>query len=142
MSSAFSGTNRDVDLDILFMIIDPLAFWVVSGTDDNSYSRKSFPEGIMAKFNLDRDFNRFAGKEVDVVETVNNTKYGRVSSSSVVEPSPVVDELRAALDEAGFSLRLWLPGFAGTSDHRSNRVNVYVNKDADGRYRIGRFEIG
>jgi len=96
----------------------------------------------MAKFNLDTDFNRFAGKEVDVIETVKNTKHGRVSNSSVVEPSPVVDELRAALHEAGFSLRLWLPGLAGTSDHRSDRVNVYVNKDADGKYRIGRFEIG
>ena len=68
----------------------------------------------MAKFNLGTDFNRFEGKEVEVIETVNNTKHGRVSSSSVVEPSPVVDELRAALHEAGFSLRFWLPGLAGT----------------------------
>jgi len=96
----------------------------------------------MAKFNLDTDFHRFAGKEVDVIETVNDTKHGRVSSSSVVEPSPVVDELRAALHEAGFSLRLWLPGFAGTSNHRTDRVNVHVNKDADGKYRIGRYDIG
>jgi hypothetical protein len=96
----------------------------------------------MAKFNLDTDFNRFAGKEVDVIETVENTKHGRVSSMRVVEHSPVVDELRAALEEAGFSLRLWLPGLAGTSDHRTYRVNVHVNKDADGKYRIGRFDIG
>jgi hypothetical protein len=43
----------------------------------------------MATFNLDTDFNRFAGKEVDVIETFENTKYGRVSSMRVVDPSPV-----------------------------------------------------
>jgi hypothetical protein len=99
-------------------------------------------EKHMRKFNLGADFNRFAGKEVDVIETVQNTKYGRVISMRVVEPSPIVDELRAALDEAGFSLRLWLPGFEGTSDHRTDRVNVSVNKDADGKYRIDHFDIG
>jgi hypothetical protein len=31
---------------------------------------------------------------------------------------------------------------AGTSDHRTDRVNVHVNKDADGKYRIGSFDIG
>jgi hypothetical protein len=91
----------------------------------------------MTNFNTDLSdqFQRFAGKEVEVTETTHQTKCETITSTHLVEPSPIIEELKQAV--GGLELRLWLPGQMGTMDFRMDRLNVHVNKDADGKYRIG-----
>ena len=86
-------------------------------------------------------FNKFSGKEIDVVEVKGNNKYGFTYKDFSADKT--INELRSAVEEMGLRLRVWLPDSVGTMDYRENRVNVHVSKDADGKYRIGsRFKIG
>jgi hypothetical protein len=92
---------------------------------------------------LSGHFNRFAGKEVAVEETTHKTKYGTYVSAHLAKANPVVAELKQAIEDMGLHMRLWLPGSAGTCDFRMDRVNVHVEKEADGKYRIApRFDLG
>lgn len=85
----------------------------------------------MSQKNIASLFNKFAGKEVQVIKS-------RLAASN-----PVVDELKQAAEDAGLILRLWLPGTVGTRDYRTDRLNAHVNKEADGKYRIASdFDIG
>ena len=85
-------------------------------------------------------FDRFAGREVEVV--TNTPLPGRGASVKLNPQDEAVTELRKAVEDAGYSLRVWLPNTIGTMDYRTNRVNVSVNPDMKGVYRIGSFRIG
>lgn len=81
-------------------------------------------------------FNKFIGREVGVT-----TPEGRRSTIDAADP--VLSDLRKAAEKAGFSVRVWLPDSFGTCDFRENRLNVSVEKGADGKYRIADdFRIG
>lgn len=74
-------------------------------------------------------FNRFAGKEVQPPDAKNS--------------DTVIREMQKIASDNGFVLRVWFPGMGGTKDYRVGRINAYVEKGADGKYRVGnRFSIG
>jgi hypothetical protein len=103
----------------------------------------SFNFNSSVNFNLSAQFQRFAGKEVEVIETTHQTKYGPMISTHLVEPNPIIEELKQAVTDAGLKLRLWLPDRMGIMDYRTDRLNVHVGKEADGKYRISpAFTIG
>ena len=92
-------------------------------------------------------FNSFVGKEVAVTEQPYKIKFksGDIEGVSAIldENDPVVKELNEAVTKAGFGLRLWLPDTAGTCDWDETRVNAYVVKETDGKYRIqSNFSLG
>lgn len=92
---------------------------------------------------LTRNFNKFAGCEVNVTETTHDTQYGKVKSVHVHGDDPTLTELRVAAEAAGLNLRLLLPGAGCTADYCDDRLNVHVAKEADGKYRIQKdFKIG
>jgi hypothetical protein len=97
---------------------------------------------------VSEQFNKFAGLEVAVTEKPykHTFRSGRtVEGVSVVldENDPVVKELNDAVAAAGLHLRLWLPDTMGTCDMNMSRVNAYVEKEADGKYRLQpKFSIG
>ena len=84
---------------------------------------------------LEEVFNKFAGKEIQVTETDRGVQ--------IAKSDKTVSELKKAIEEAGFRLRLWMPNSMGTCDFRTDRVNVHVGKGKDGKYRVGKkFNIG
>jgi hypothetical protein len=42
----------------------------------------------------------------------------------------------------GFHLRIWLPGTIGTMDLRGDRINVHVDEQEDGTYKVTSLNIG
>jgi hypothetical protein len=87
-------------------------------------------------------FNKFVGREVPVAEQQKTYTSRRTGESmpytvcALDETSPVVKELREAAAASGLKLRIWLPGTMGTMDYRLDRLNVHINKEADGKYRV------
>ncbi len=101
------------------------------------------------EYDLSEQFKKFAGREVNATEQTSSRYYKfldkTITSTYVTldDNDPAVKELEAAVKAAGLELRIWLPGTAGTTDMVDNRLNVDVEKAADGKYRFGaRFTIG
>jgi hypothetical protein len=76
-------------------------------------------------------FNKFAGKELKdpnrLTTDIDNTFH----------------EMQQIASNHGYKLRVFFPGDRGTTDARPDRVNVYVENNAEGRLIIqNRFKIG
>jgi hypothetical protein len=94
-------------------------------------------------------FNKFAGREVAVIETPykQHLKHAGITvegiSTEFAPNEPTIAEMEKAAKDNGFTLRLWLPDGAGTCDYRTDRINAHVEKGADGKYRVSKnFDIG
>ncbi len=91
-------------------------------------------------------FNRFAGKEIQVVETSRKMNIGgKEYSFDEVQPvkdEPTLKEMQKVAHDNGLRLRVWFPGTVGTMDFRTDRVNVHVGKAPDGKWRVGGATIG
>lgn len=103
---------------------------------------------MAAHDDISRLFNRFAGKEIGMVESSRNVRIGgkdqvRTVARLADPQNPMIAEMREAAASAGLHLRVWQPGSVGTRDFRSDRVNARIEKGNDGKYRIAnRFDIG
>lgn len=93
-------------------------------------------------------FAQFAGKEIPLVETPRRQvflgkTYDIVETRMADNNHPVLAAMDAAAVAHGLSLRLMWPGAAATRDMRMDRVNAYLEKEADGKWRVqNRFHIG
>ena len=93
---------------------------------------------------LKKVFGRFAGREIEMVETPvdhkNNKTKHKTSPEVVARPAhrndPVLAEMQAEARKHNLTLRVWFPGTVGTQDYRRDRLNVKVRKGKDGKYRI------
>jgi hypothetical protein len=100
------------------------------------------------RMNVTSIFNKFAGREIAVVETQQTLDIGgetyTFNEVDFANPNdPTIKAMEKAAKDHGLHLRLWLPGSAGTADYRTDRVNAYVEKAADGKYRVtSKFGIG
>ncbi len=108
---------------------------------------KRKPAGHPPSINL--IFNKFAGKEVPMLEETKTMKLSHLGDYTYTEVKPANDKdpvLEAMQKEAaknGLSLRVWWPGLAGTADFRDARVNAHIEKGTDGKWRVGkRFDLG
>ena len=86
-------------------------------------------------------FGRFAGREVLIFENKRRVDIGD-RDITITEPtlSPgdaTVRELKEEVARQGLELRLWLENMVGTMEINPKRLNVYVRKGDDGKYRIG-----
>lgn len=92
-------------------------------------------------------FNKYAGKEVQVIEHHRSMMIGG-QKFDFDEVNPVKDEptlaaMKKTAEENGLRLRVWFPGWAGTCDYDTKRVNVDVDKAPDGKWRVGsKFSFG
>jgi hypothetical protein len=97
---------------------------------------------------LSKEFAKYDGREIEVVEKTEKLKLPNLGEFEVTSynlknnPDPIIEEFKAAVEAKGLSLRLWMPDSAGTMDVRTDRLNAYVAKAADGKYRLGGFGIG
>jgi hypothetical protein len=99
---------------------------------------------------VSKQFAKFAGKEVAVTETPWKREYkfnpGVVYEGVTArydEQDPVILSLKEETAKAGFYPRIWMPGTFGTMDYQTSRLNVHIEKEADGKYRIQpRFTLG
>ncbi|MDE1151444.1 MAG: hypothetical protein PW788_02810 [Micavibrio sp.] len=105
---------------------------------------KMFPKGDVSHI-----FNKFAGREVEMLEETKTLKFknlGDITMTEVTLKNPSDATLKEMSDEAtknGLSLRVWWPGIMGTMDYDTSRVNAHIEKEADGKYRIApRFDLG
>ncbi len=94
-----------------------------------------------------KEFNKFAGKEVQVTQVVHKRIRRGVEETmteTMLDPNdPVIAEMNHVAEVHGMILRTSLPGQMGTDDARWDRVNVDIEKDNDGKYRVRKnFNIG
>ena len=94
-------------------------------------------------------FNKFAGREVPMVETHKTfNSFGETYARDVVQLAnqndPTLQEMLKVAKDNGLSLRFsWPTHRMGTDDVRFDRVNVHIGKEADGKYRIcKKFKVG
>lgn len=93
---------------------------------------------------LSEIFGRFVGRDVAVIEQKRSVDIGD-RTLTTVEVTPlkgdaVLKELKEEADRHGLKVRLWTPGPAsagGSMERLPDCVNVYLDKAADGKYRIG-----
>jgi hypothetical protein len=101
------------------------------------------------KPNITAAFNKFAGKEVPMLEETKTMKLSHLGDYTYTEVKPanpndpVLDAMQKTADKNGLSLRVWWPGLAGTADFRDDRVNAHIEKGTDGKWRVSpKFDIG
>ncbi len=93
--------------------------------------------------NIAHAFNKFAGSEVQVTETIIQTQYGPDTHLEISPSDTAVADLRKAAASMGLRLRENLPGRMQTMDFRADRLNVSIERSTDGKWRIGSdFRIG
>jgi hypothetical protein len=95
-------------------------------------------------------FSGFAGREVSVREEARTSvdretlerKTSNVARLANLDEVILLEVEKAAADN-DLEVRFILPGMKGIDDERIDRVNAYVEKSTDGKWRISnRFEIG
>lgn len=93
-------------------------------------------------------FAQFAGQEIPLVETpVERVFLGKTHRMTETRMADENHPTLVALDNTakahGLRLRLVWPGAAVTRDMRTDRVNAYLAKEADGKWRLqNNFHIG
>ena len=89
-------------------------------------------------------FNKFAGREVDVIEETKTHHFKHLGDITLTEVrlkdpnDAVLQEMRDEAAAMGLKLRVWLPGTVGTMDFRTDRLNVHIGKEDDGKYRVSK----
>lgn len=92
---------------------------------------------------LAKAFNKFSGREVTVTETSENHNGRSYTRAEITGNDATISEIRAEAAAMGLELRVWLPNSMGTMDYRTNRLNIKIAKEDDGKYRIqNSFNIG
>ena len=101
------------------------------------------------KKNITQLFNKFAGREVPMKEelvTWTGKNLGTVTFTDVSladENDPTIREMEKLAKKNGVTLRIEWTGKMSLIDHKDDRVNVFIEKAPDGKWRISnRFEIG
>jgi len=103
---------------------------------------------MMPRKDVSSLFNKFAGREVPMVERSSSfQKGGKTYTVPVIllecGNDPLLEEMKKVAKDNGLTLRLWWKGRMGTMDHRLDRVNVHIEKCPDGKWRIGKnFNLG
>jgi len=98
--------------------------------------------------NITNIFNQFAGREVPMVETqrtvqMNGKSYTLDEVRFANQDDPTIKAMQQVAKSHGLAVRIKIPGMAYTMDYRTDRVNAYVEKGTDGKWRIGnQFRIG
>jgi hypothetical protein len=93
-------------------------------------------------------FNQFAGREIAVVESkhkmkIGDKEYDIENVDLANKKDATVAEIEKVAAANGLHVRLWLPTWFGTCDWDDRRVNVHVEKEADGKYRVQKhFDLG
>lgn len=82
--------------------------------------------------NITALFNKFVGKEVFS------------PSCPVTMPDPVISEIVQLAEKNGLNkVRVLYPNSMVTMDYWEDRLNIHVEKSADGKYRVAKdFSIG
>jgi len=98
-------------------------------------------EGERKTMNLTEIFGAFAGREVAMKEEKLKLKIrGREMEFDQVELAdandPVLAEISQAAAKSGLSLRVFWPGIMGTADYQPSRLNIGIQKEEDGKWRI------
>jgi len=79
---------------------------------------------------LDKVFNRFAGKEVQIYQDKNG-------HLQVSKGDTVLKELESDITGLGLKTRLIFPGSMQTQDARPDRVNIFIGPDfKDGKFHV------
>jgi len=86
-------------------------------------------------------FGRFMFAEVPMVEeqrihTIDGKDYPYENIRLASENHPVLEDLRNTAKECGMNVRVWWRGMAATMELNMDRLNVHIEKSADGKWRI------
>jgi hypothetical protein len=85
-------------------------------------------------------FNQYAGKEVQVTESHRSMNIGghtyNFDEVSPVDNEPTLAAMKKTAEDNGLSLRVFFPGWGGTCDYDTSRVNANVDKGVDGKWRV------
>ena len=88
-------------------------------------------------------FGEFAGKEIQMENKPWEYEGETYDQWQPVENEPTLEAMQDAAKASGLTLRTWFPGMMGTMDYRTDRVNVHIEQDSKGAWRVGNdFSIG
>jgi hypothetical protein len=94
----------------------------------------------MDREQLSAIFGKYAGEPVGVNTRKARLKIAGVehvfNNYSLKRDNPALDSLRAEAQRHGLSVSVHLPETMSTCDYVSTRLNVHVEKDAKGKWRI------
>jgi len=85
-------------------------------------------------------FEEYIGQEVLCVEEKFDLRGVKFTEVSLAEKDTTIADF--ILKHAAKTVRVWLPNTMGTMDWDTNRINVYVEKNEDGKYVIERIAMG
>ncbi|MBI3441009.1 MAG: hypothetical protein HY052_04280 [Proteobacteria bacterium] len=92
----------------------------------------------MTQKNISQLFNQFAGREVPMTEQCVETRNG---GYTLVKPAnekdPTIEDMKRVAEDNGLILRVSFPGMMSAKDYRLDRVNVFIERDGEGKYRVG-----
>jgi hypothetical protein len=97
---------------------------------------------------MDNDvLQEFVGRKVRVeaVERVFKSEYSgehKYTDYTIADDDETMRDLKVETAKANLDVRVWLPNTMGTCDYRMGRLNVRVEKDADGEFGIARVYRG
>jgi hypothetical protein len=84
-------------------------------------------------------YENFIGKTVSVKESTFEYKGKNYPKYELDENDPVINEIKS---QAGDRLRIFLPGMAGDCRYDTSRLNVRIEKNAEGSYEIMSVHFG
>jgi hypothetical protein len=86
---------------------------------------------------ISKAFNKFAGREVNVTQSLQEIAGMKYYASRLDPNDPVIEEIKTFALKKGFnSVRVWLPDTYGTADFAEDRLNVKVAEEKDGKFRV------
>ena len=88
-------------------------------------------------------FEKFVGREVNAAkETVRVAGYN-IERLCLADGEMLISEMQKEANKNGLILRVQWPDVAVTMGRQVNRVNAYLEKGEDGKWRVSpRFKIG
>lgn len=85
-------------------------------------------------------FAKFAGQEVPLLEKPYKIEIGQKTYEGtdyqLPENNPVIEDIEKTAAANGLTPRIWTPGVFGTTDWNPRRVNIYIERADDGKWRI------
>lgn len=82
-------------------------------------------------------FNKYVGKEVIVERLPGSNDWGNTQPNQ-----QLLEEIGTVAQHNGLDVRIVLPHLFYTDDQRADRLNVNVEQDKKGIWRINSFDLG
>lgn len=96
----------------------------------------------MSNVRSTKNYDCFVGREIAVDYSQHDLKGQKFDCYELANSDNVIAEIESIAAKNKESVRVWLPATAGTCDFRQDRLNVYVDEDDKGVFRVTGVKFG